>query len=522
MNELGEVAVPTVSEPQTTGSSTTPDGGLRPPVAAPVHSDAEAQQPPLRRLLLIVDLIAIATGWAAAVAISRSLTSMPVEPVLLLAQSGLMLAAGSLLLSASGLYRRRICAIRSAEIARIGRASVAMAVTAAVLLADAGLDAALGAGLVGVGVWFTVLVAERGVFREWIQVRRATGDFGAPVVVVAGTAAAGDSLSRFLRENAVLGFDVVGLVCPVPPGESSTTEPPTRWLGTLDRFDDRLSGLGATGLALDAHTLSDAELSAAMQVANLHGLHAHISTGMRGVDRRRITVSPLADETFLHVVPLSLTRPQVIAKRLLDVTLGSVALLLTAPVLLLCALAIWLHDRGPVLYRQQRVGKDGERFTLVKLRTMVLDADRQRARLDEDNGRSGPLFKLARDPRVTPIGRFLRASSLDEAPQLLNVLEGTMSLVGPRPALPEEVAQFDEQLTHRLSVKPGLTGLWQVEARDLPSFDLYRRFDLLYVENWSLALDLTLIARTVVVVPLRTLRSVVPSRWRRSPVVDLE
>ena len=496
--------------------------GSRPDLEPPTDLEQVASQPPLRRLLIAVDLMVIAIGWAAAVAVSQSVASVALEPAMLVPQTLFMLGAGGLVLSASGLYRRRICAIRSAEIARIGRASLALAVTAAVLLAGSGREAAVVAGLVGVGVWFTFLVAERGVFREWIQVRRATGDFGAPVVVVAGTYAAGLSLTRFLTENAVLGFDVLGLICPAPSDPSSASESSTSWLGTPDQLDEHVAHLNPTGLVLDAHSLADEELSAAMHAASLHGLHAHISIGMRGVDRRRISVAPLADETFLHVVPLSLSRSQVVAKRLLDVALGSFALLLLAPVLAASGLAIWLHDRGPVFYRQQRVGKDGERFTLYKLRTMVLDADQQRTQLDDHNGRSGPLFKLPRDPRVTPVGRFLRASSLDEAPQLLNVLEGTMSLVGPRPALPEEVAQFDEELAHRLSVKPGMTGLWQVEARDLASFDLYRRFDLLYVENWSPALDVTLIARTIVVVPLRTLRSVMPSRWRRRAVLELE
>jgi exopolysaccharide biosynthesis polyprenyl glycosylphosphotransferase len=430
-----------------------------------------------------------------------------------------MVGAGVLVLSASGLYRRRICAVRAAEVARIGRASLLLGIAAAVLSSGAGREAALVAGSVGAVVWFVVLGVERGVFREWIQSRRASGDFGAPVIVVAGTAEAGLDLSRFLVENQVLGYDVLGLVCPIEPDLPRSHTP---WLGCIDRLDDPLARVDASGLVLDAHSLTTEQLSVAVLTAGTHGLHTHISTGMRGVDRRRISVSPLADETFLHVAPLQLARSQVIAKRFLDVVLGWVALLLLMPVLLLVGFAIWLHDHGPVFYRQRRVGKDGEPFTLYKLRTMELGAEDRRQDLGEQNGRNGPLFKLARDPRVTPVGRLLRASSLDEAPQLLNVLEGTMSLVGPRPALPEEVAQFDEELTHRLRVKPGMTGLWQVEARDLANFDLYRRFDLLYVENWSIGLDLALIARTVVVVPLRTLRSLMPARWRQTEAPGLD
>lgn len=492
---------------------------LGPCEASPIGPEDAPSAPPLRRLLLTFDVLAIAAGWAAAVAASWSVTAVAVDPVLLLLQTALMVGAGVLVLSASGLYRRRICAVRAAEVARIGRASLLLGVTAAVLSSSAGREAALVAGSVGVVVWFAALAVERGVFREWIQARRASGDFGAPIIVVAGTAEAGLDLARFLVENQVLGYDVLGLVCPTEP-ERTRSQPP--WLGWIDRLDDPAAVVDASGLVLDAHSLTAEQLSVAVLTAGSHGLHAHVSTGIRGVDLRRISVSPLADETFLHVAPLQLARSQAIAKRFLDVVLGSFALLLLLPVLLILGFAIWLHDYGPVLYRQQRVGKDGEHFTLYKLRTMGLEAEGRRQELDQQNGRGGPLFKLARDPRVTPVGRLLRASSLDEAPQLLNVLEGTMSLVGPRPALPEEVAQFDEELTHRLSVKPGMTGLWQVEARDLPNFDLYRRFDLLYVENWTIGLDLALIARTVVVVPLRALRSLIPTRWRKAEAPGLE
>jgi lipopolysaccharide/colanic/teichoic acid biosynthesis glycosyltransferase len=254
----------------------------------------------------------------------------------------------------------------------------------------------------------------------------------------------------------------------------------------------------------------------------MSGLHVHLNSGLRGVDSRRIAVSSMADETFMHVAPLRLSRREVAAKRVVDVALGSLALAFFSPVLILSALIIWAYDRGPILYRQERVGLNGERFTLYKLRSMVVDADAKLAELQAENQRSGPLFKLTRDPRVTPFGRLARASSIDEIPQLFNVLQGTMSLVGPRPALAAEVEQFDDRLNQRLTVKPGMTGLWQVEARDLPSFDLYRRYDLLYVQSWSLSLDLAIIARTVVVVAMRAFRAVIPARLRRDEAAVLE
>jgi lipopolysaccharide/colanic/teichoic acid biosynthesis glycosyltransferase len=170
-----------------------------------------------------------------------------------------------------------------------------------------------------------------------------------------------------------------------------------------------------------------------------------------------------------------------------------------------------------VFFAQERVGRDGGTFTLYKLRTMVVDAESRRAELEADNERGGPLFKLSDDPRVTRFGRLLRATSIDEIPQLFNVLQGAMSLVGPRPALPSEVEEFDDDLRRRTRVKPGVTGLWQVEARDSENFDLYRRYDLLYVDNWSVTLDLAILARTVAAVGLRGLGAVgLLSRGRAS------
>lgn len=210
-------------------------------------------------------------------------------------------------------------------------------------------------------------------------------------------------------------------------------------------------------------------------------------------------------------------RWQAAAKRAVDVVVAAALLLVALPVLVVAAAAIKLHDGGPVLFRQERVGRDGRRFTLYKLRTMVPDAEAQLPRLRRHNRREGPLFKLSDDPRVTPVGRFLRATSLDELPQVVAVLRGTMSMVGPRPALPSEVDQFDDRLLARLRVPPGITGLWQVEARDDPSFANYRRFDLQYVEGWSLRMDLAILAATVPVTLRRAARSL---RGRAGAVLD--
>jgi exopolysaccharide biosynthesis polyprenyl glycosylphosphotransferase len=467
--------------------------------------------PPLRRILVAMDMLVIAVGWGVAFVVAYSTGEVDFGPLTAAAQSIMMLGAGALLLSAAGLYRRRICAIRSVEVARIGRVSLALAATTAVVLAAVGREPALFAGVLGGLTWFVLLSVERGILREWISGRRASGDFGAPVLVIGGGSASTIETANFLADNPVLGFRVSGVSCPPTPQLKASPFP---WYGATHDVVEQVRRSGASGVVVDSSSLSGMELNAIVQELETTGLHVHISSGLRGIDVRRISVSPLADEAFLHVAPLGLTRRQVVSKRAMDVVGAGVALLLLSPILLLSGFLVWAGDRGPVFFRQERVGKDREGFQLYKLRTMVVDAERLKAQLEVDNERTGPLFKLGHDPRITRIGRFLRSSSIDEIPQLFNVLEGTMSLVGPRPALPDEVAQFDDHLNTRLSVKPGVTGLWQVEARDLPSFDLYRRYDLLYVQNWSLGVDVAIVLRTVVVVGLRACRAILPARFR--------
>lgn len=187
-------------------------------------------------------------------------------------------------------------------------------------------------------------------------------------------------------------------------------------------------------------------------------------------------------------------------KRTLDITLASLALLVASPFMFLIALGVRMGSVGPIFYRAQRIGRKGRTFVCFKFRTMVVDADKLKAELEHMNERKGVLFKITEDPRVTRIGRLLRKYSLDELPQFYNVLRGDMSLVGPRPPIASEVEQYDLSHLRRLDVLPGITGLWQVEARQDPSFDSYISLDTAYVENWSLWLDLKILARTIGVV----------------------
>ena len=196
-----------------------------------------------------------------------------------------------------------------------------------------------------------------------------------------------------------------------------------------------------------------------------------------------------------HVPEMSL-----LLKRGIDILLAAVILLMLAPILLIITLAIKFDSPGPILYSSERIGKKARVFRCLKFRTMIRDADKRRAELMHMNERDGVLFKISNDPRITTLGKFLRKYSLDELPQFFNVLRGDMSIVGPRPPLASEVKEYKPSHLLRLDVMPGITGLWQVQARQDPSFDNYISLDVTYVENWSVWLDIKILARTVAVV----------------------
>ncbi|EYT48752.1 UDP-phosphate galactose phosphotransferase [Brachybacterium muris UCD-AY4] len=217
------------------------------------------------------------------------------------------------------------------------------------------------------------------------------------------------------------------------------------------------------------------------------------------ISRDRVSMRPVAGLPLVHLEKPRSRDALRLSKRVFDVVASTVVLVLIAPVLAAVALAVKLGDGGPVLFRQVRAGRDGEPFHILKFRSMVTGADSRRPSPEaaaRDRG-NAVMFKLAVDPRVTRVGRFLRRYSLDELPQLWNVLRGDMSLVGPRPALPREVTEYDQDARRRLAVRPGITGLWQVSGRSDLSWSETVRLDLYYVDNWSFTQDLQILVRTV-------------------------
>jgi exopolysaccharide biosynthesis polyprenyl glycosylphosphotransferase len=234
-----------------------------------------------------------------------------------------------------------------------------------------------------------------------------------------------------------------------------------------------------------------------------YDVEVRVSANMTEILSSRLTVQPVGDLLALSLRPARLTGPQAVAKRTFDLAVGSLFVLFTSPIWIVAGLLVKLSSRGPILFRQLRVGKDGRTFRMYKFRTMIRDAEARLPDLLARNEASGPLFKIRDDPRITRVGRFLRRYSIDELPQVLNVLKGDMSLVGPRPPLPNEVATYEEWHRGRLDVRPGITGLWQVRGRSELSFDDYVRLDLFYIENWSILYDLFIMGKTIPAVLLR-------------------
>ena len=233
------------------------------------------------------------------------------------------------------------------------------------------------------------------------------------------------------------------------------------------------------------------------------GYHVELTSGLVDISANRLVARPLGRRSVLHVEPVNRFGWRGVAKRAFDVVIAAAGLVVVSPILLAAAIAIKLDSPGSVFFRQERVGMNGEHFGVLKLRTMLTDAERALPALRSQSEVDGPLFKMRDDPRVTCVGRVLRSWSIDELPQLWNILRGEMSLVGPRPALPGEISGWSAELQNRLRVKPGITGMWQVNGRSSSSFEDYERYDLYYVDNWSLLTDLAIIAKTIPVVLLR-------------------
>jgi exopolysaccharide biosynthesis polyprenyl glycosylphosphotransferase len=337
---------------------------------------------------------------------------------------------------------------------------------------------------------------QRYLLRRWLHHARREGRCLLPVIA-AGSVAATEDLIRRTRKAPHIGWRVEA-VCAnssTPEAASVLDVPVIGHLGDLAEHVRR-GGYRFVAVTADGYW-NPARLQQLAWDLEGSGTEMVVAPVLMEVAGPRLHVSGVLGMPLLQVSAPTFTGARKTVKGIFDRAAALVLTTLLLPVLPLIALLIKLDSRGPVFYRQERVGKDGKPFRMVKFRTMVVDADQIRTTLLAESQGSGPMFKLRRDPRVTRMGRLLRKYSLDELPQLANVLGGTMSLVGPRPPLPEEIRSYGRDAQRRLLVKPGLTGLWQVSGRsDLP-WDEAVRLDLRYVEDWSLALDAVILWKTV-------------------------
>ena len=402
----------------------------------------------------------------------------------------------------AGGYDTRFIGLGSDEFRRILSAAVNLTAGVAVISYAAKLDLARGYMAIALPSATVMDLTARYLLRKRLHRRRVRGWCVRRVVAV-GHAAAVARLVTVLRRDTYHGLAVVA-ACLVdapegagPDGTAGVLAAGVRVAGGVRGVAAAVSRFGADTVAvLACPEMDGGHLRELAWELEKTGTDLFVAPTLLDVAGPRTTIRPVAGLPLLHVDHPELAGTKQAVKSGFDKTCAALALLVLAPLFAVIAISIRLADHGPVLFRQTRIGKNGQGFTLYKFRTMVPDAEQRKSQLATYNEANGVLFKIHRDPRVTRVGACLRRWSLDELPQLINVMIGDMSLVGPRQALPDEVACYSGHMRRRLVVKPGITGLWQVSGRSDLSWEEAERLDLYYVENWSLALDLQVLWKT--------------------------
>ena len=392
-------------------------------------------------------------------------------------------------------YDARIVGVGSDEFRRVFNAAVGLTAAIAILSYATKGDVARGYVVIALPCATVLDLAARYALRKRLHRRRRRSGVFMRRVIAVGHAEGLTDLITELRREPHHGLTVVGACLTAGSARSQVAAVPV--CGGLERIQSAVSDLAADTVAvLACPELNGTRLRELAWQLEKTGTGLCVAPAVLDVAGPRTTIRPAAGMPLLHVDHPELTGLRWVVKGAFDRVSAAAALVLLAPLMAGIALAIRLGDGGPAIFRQTRVGKDGDLFLVCKFRTMVADAEQRRAELQAHNEGDGLLFKMRNDPRITPVGRWLRKYSLDELPQLWNVLKGDMSLVGPRPALSAEAALYGSYVRRRLVVKPGITGLWQVSGRsDLP-WEEAVRLDLRYVENWSFALDLQILWKT--------------------------
>ncbi|WKU08092.1 sugar transferase [Micromonospora sp. HUAS LYJ1] len=468
------------------------------PGARPAGTRSQSSQRGYVRTLVVLDTavlsLAVLAGYATrfgdAVPRGSEIPYVVVAPALVL--------VWLVSLKALRCYDDRVLGYGADEYRRVSGASLRLA--GGVAIAGYIFDVGVSRGFLGISfaVGTVALVAARFAARKALHRARCRGDGWSRRVLVVGDTAHVLELVHTLRREPYAGYHVVGacipdaLLAPVPQRLSDVPV-----VGSLRGIPEAAAAIGADTVAVTASgELTATRLRRLGWQLEGTGIDLVVAPALTDVAGPRIHTRPVAGLPLIHVEAPEFRGARKLVKEFVDRSAAAVALALLLPLVALIALAVRLDSRGPVLFRQTRVGQGGREFGVLKFRTMVVNADALLAELVARNETNGLMFKMRDDPRVTRIGRLLRKWSLDELPQLVNVLLGQMSLVGPRPPLPSEVARYDGDVARRLLVKPGMTGLWQVSGRSDLSWEDGIRLDLYYVENWSLAADLTILWKT--------------------------
>ena len=446
--------------------------------------DVGADGPRPRRVFVRLVAADVVATLVTHLATTAALVVVGRRPSLRAALVAAPLLLAPLFLSTQRLYRRATCRVPSEEVARLARAASSLGLVMAVVLLQLRVADALVVAATSVVLLWLVLAAERTLFRGWLRRVRVGGAARYPTVLVARA----DRLARvrdLVGDHPGLGFETVAEVDVAAGGGG---------VPALRSALHRLRRPQGASAIVDFDGVADDLRQQVTHLLDDYGLHVHLISGFGAIDHHRLWADPLLVDSMFYLDARGQSRLQRFAKRATDVTLAGLALLIGLALLALLVVSLPRGGAGSVIERMPRVGHGGRGFELLRVRT---PAPRDRSLLV----------------------RGLLALRVDDLPQLVNVLRGDMSLVGPRPAMPSEVLAFDGPLLTRLATRPGLTGLWQVEAGQAASFDLYRRYDLYYVYNWSLWLDAAIIVKSLVRF-VSNLTGVTEAR-RKTPAVDL-
>jgi exopolysaccharide biosynthesis polyprenyl glycosylphosphotransferase len=404
------------------------------------------------------------------------------------------------MLWANGAYDRRHLGLGTEEFKRVGRAAVAVAATVSFVAFATKIDLsrlAVATALVATAVYILVV---RALARRALHLVRRRNGTATHRMLLVGTLPEALEICKAVNRTPAAGLVPVGIHLTDGYGAARGMLTPVPVYPPRSEVLPLVNELGADTIAVCGSASAEpGELRRLAWQIEGSGVDLVVAPQLTDIAGPRVHVRPIEGLPLLHVEEPTLSGVAWLAKNLLDRFAAGAGLLLLAPLFAVVAIAIKISDPGPVFFRQPRVGREGRIFRVWKFRTMYTDAEERRAALLDQNESDGHLFKIRQDPRVFPLGRFLRNTSIDELPQLINVVKGEMSLVGPRP-LPADDGDYLGDVRRRLLVRPGITGLWQVSGRSDLSWDEAVRLDLYYVDNWSLAYDLSILWRTVGVV----------------------